>query len=106
VRCSSPLCVFLLSPLSRPTNIGGIRSIPVRLPHSAFDERQPWLTTRLDEESDRSLTDDPGDDISRPSSTTTVIKERHNVAIVRQTHAFLRSTGSEIRTFGPEQGLG
>ena len=46
------------------------------------------------------LTDDLEDDISRTSSTTTVIKERHNVAIVRETHAFLKSTDSEIRTFG------
>jgi hypothetical protein len=46
------------------------------------------------------LTDDLEDDVSRTNSTTTVIKERHNVAIVGQTHAFLKSTNLEIRTFG------
>jgi hypothetical protein len=30
---------------------------------------------------------------------------QHNVAIVREMHAFLKSTDSEIRTFG-QQGLG
>ncbi|MPZ35281.1 MAG: hypothetical protein GEV13_30625 [Rhodospirillales bacterium] len=46
------------------------------------------------------LTDDLEDDVSRTNSTTTVIKERQNVAIVGQTHAFLKSTNLEIRTFG------
>jgi hypothetical protein len=46
------------------------------------------------------LTDDLEDDISRTNSTTTVIKEGHNVAIVGQTHALLKSTDLEIRTFG------
>ena len=45
------------------------------------------------------LTDELEDDISRTNSTT-VTKEGHNVAIVGQTHAFLKSTDSEIRTFG------
>ena len=46
------------------------------------------------------LTDDLEDDISRTNSTITVTKEGHNVAIVGQTHAFLKSTDSEICTFG------
>jgi hypothetical protein len=91
---------FLTVP-AQPTDQHWRHSVdPVRLPRSAFDERQPWLTTRLDEESDMALTDDLEDDISRINSTTTVTKEGHNVAIVGQTHAFLKSTDLEIRTFG------
>jgi hypothetical protein len=44
------------------------------------------------------LIDDLKDYIARNSTTTTVIKEKHNVAIVGETHAFLKTTGSEIRT--------
>ena len=44
------------------------------------------------------LIDDLKDYIARNSTPTTVIKEKHNVAIVGETHAFLKSTDSEIRT--------
>ncbi|MPZ34710.1 MAG: hypothetical protein GEV13_27625 [Rhodospirillales bacterium] len=44
------------------------------------------------------LIDDLKDYIARNSTTTTVIKEKHNVAIVGETHAFLKTTDSEIRT--------
>jgi hypothetical protein len=44
------------------------------------------------------LTDDLKDYISRNSTSTTAIKEKHNVAIVGETHAFLKTNVSEIRT--------
>jgi len=44
------------------------------------------------------LTDDLKDYITRNCTNTTVIKEKHNVAIVAETHAFLRTNISEIRT--------
>lgn len=44
------------------------------------------------------LVDDLKDYIARNSTPTTVIKEKHNVVIVGETHAFLKSTESEIRT--------
>ena len=44
------------------------------------------------------LTDDLKDYIARNCTNTTVIKEKHNVAIVAETHALLRTPGSEIRT--------
>ena len=44
------------------------------------------------------LTDDLKDYIALNSTATTVIKEKHNVAIVGETHAFLKTTDSEIRT--------
>ena len=44
------------------------------------------------------LTDDLKDYIARNCTNTTVIKEKHNVAIVAETHALLKTPGSEIRT--------
>lgn len=44
------------------------------------------------------LTDDLKDYIARNGTATTVIKEKHNVAIVGETHALLKTPGSEIRT--------
>ena len=44
------------------------------------------------------LIDDLKDYIARNSTTATAIKEKHNVAIVGETHAFLKTTDSEIRT--------
>jgi hypothetical protein len=79
-------------------NPGGTWSIPVGLPRLPFIARQPWLTTRIDEESDMALIDDLKDYIALNSTTTTVIKEKHNVAIVGETHALLKTAGSEIRT--------
>ena len=44
------------------------------------------------------LVDDLKDYIALNSTPTTVIKEKHNVVIVGETHAFLKTTDSEIRT--------
>ncbi|MPZ34648.1 MAG: hypothetical protein GEV13_27290 [Rhodospirillales bacterium] len=44
------------------------------------------------------LVDDLKDYIARNSTPTTVIKEKHNVVIVGETHAFLKTSDSEIRT--------
>lgn len=44
------------------------------------------------------LIDDLKDYITRNSTPETKIAERHNVAIVGETHAFLKRTDSEIRT--------
>ena len=44
------------------------------------------------------LTDDLKDYITRNCTNTTVIKEKHNVAIVAETHALLKTNISEIRT--------
>ena len=44
------------------------------------------------------LTDDLKDYIARNGTASTVIKEKHNVAIVGETHALLKTPGSEIRT--------
>jgi hypothetical protein len=45
-----------------------------------------------------SMTDDLKDYIARNGTTKTNITERYSVAIVGETHAFLRRTDSEIRT--------
>ena len=44
------------------------------------------------------LTDDLKDYIARNCTNTTIIKEKHNVAIVAETHALLKTNISEIRT--------
>jgi hypothetical protein len=44
------------------------------------------------------LTDDLKDYITRNCTNTTIIKEKHNVAIVAETHALLKTNISEIRT--------
>lgn len=44
------------------------------------------------------LADDLKDYIARNSTSATVIREKHNVVIVGETHAFLKTTDSEIRT--------
>ncbi len=44
------------------------------------------------------LVDDLKDYIARNSTPATVIKEKHNVAIIGETHAFLKTADSEIRT--------
>jgi hypothetical protein len=53
---------------------------------------------QIDEELDMALVDDLKDYIALNSTPTTVIKEKHNVVIVGETHAFLKTTDSEIRT--------
>jgi hypothetical protein len=53
---------------------------------------------RSDEEQDMALVDDLKDYIALNSTPTTMIKEKHNVVIVGETHAFLKTTDSEIRT--------
>ena len=49
------------------------------------------------------LTDDLKDYIARNGTTTTVIKEKHNVAIVGETHAFLKTT---TRRYAPRPPCG
>jgi hypothetical protein len=49
-------------------------------------------------EANMALTDDLRDYISRNSNPTTQIKERHNVAIVGESHALLTTPSSERRT--------
>ncbi len=56
------------------------------------------LDARICTEIEVALIDDLKDYIARNSSPETKIAESHNVAIVGETHAFLKRTDSEIRT--------
>jgi hypothetical protein len=54
--------------------------------------------SKINGEPAMALIDDLKDYITRNSSTATKIKQKHNVAIVGETHAFLKTNIAEIRT--------
>jgi hypothetical protein len=71
----------------------------VVLENGCHAEQTIWGQRRdADEATNMALTDDLKDYIARNSSSETKITERHDVAIVGETHAYRNTVGPDIRT--------